>query len=289
MALSTNAQSSGSQIIRTDFFSETLQRTYQYQIYLPSGYDASTENYPVIYLLHGRGDTMDAWLNIRGSLDQLIASGDIPPLIAVLPDMPSNDRASYYIDSQYTGNLYRAEAVETAFFADFIPHIDQTYRTNAERAGRFIGGYSMGGYGAIRYALAHAEQFTGALILSPAVYTPLPPVDSSTREFGAFGLGDQLFDEAIYQSLNYPALIENMDFSPTPLDFFIAVGDDEWKHPAPEDRLHDLDVESHLFFNQVARVSAFTAQFRVYDGGHDWLVWERGFIEGIQFLMRAMD
>lgn len=278
------AQSEGSLLIRADFQSATLGRTYQYTAILPAGYDENDARYPVIYLLHGRGDGMDAWLEARAVLDRLIADGTIPPLIAVLPDMPSSDRASYYVDSQYTGRLYRAEAVETAFMQDLIPHIDATYRTATNREARLVGGYSMGGYGAIRYSLAYPEVFGGAIVLSPAVYIPLPPADSSTREFGAFGNGDALFDEAIYQSLNYPTLLDSVAASGLPLSLFIAVGDDEWKNPNPEDYLHDLDMEAHLFFNHVARVSNIRSEFRVYDGGHDWGVWGRGLNEGLRFL-----
>lgn len=36
----------------------------------------------------------------------------------------------------------------------------------------------MCGYGAIRYSIEHPELFAGALVLSPAVYTPLPPADA---------------------------------------------------------------------------------------------------------------
>jgi len=277
-------QSAGSIVLRADFQSETLNRTYQYGIYLPAGYEDSGASYPVIYLLHGRGDTMDAWLNASDLLDELIANGDIPPIIAVMPDMPSSERASYYVDSQYTGTLYRAEPVETAFMNDLIPHIEATYRALTHREARLIGGYSMGGYGAIRYSMAYPERFVGALVLSPAVYIPLPPVDSSTREFGAFGSGDELFDEAIYQRLNYPALADALTSSGLPVSMFIAVGDDEWKNPNPEDRLHDLDMEAHMFFNQVARIANVRSEFRVYNGGHDWEVWRRGFDEGMRYL-----
>lgn len=277
-----------SQIVDGSFDSTTLERVYQYKIYLPAGYDDGDNVYPVVYLLHGRGDTMSGWLNIRSTLDELIASGELPPMIAVMPDMPSSARASYYIDSAYEGMLYRAEAVETAFFADLIPHIDSTYRTIADRRSRVVGGYSMGGYGAIRYVLAHPDQFMGALILSPAVYTPLPPEDSSTREFGAFGDEVSLFNEEIYTRLNYPAILE--DFSGEyRLNLFIAVGDDEWKHPDPVDMEHDLDFESHRFFNRVARVSGIASEFRVYDGGHDWDVWQPGFIEGMRYLANYLN
>jgi len=282
-------QESGSTMLRTDFFSTTLNRTYHYTAYLPAGYDNSEARYPVIYLLHGRGDAMDAWLNVFTALDELIADGSIPPLIAILPDMPSSDRAGYYVDSHYTGMLYRAEPVETAFMNDLIPYVDATYRTLTNREGRLVGGYSMGGYGALRYAMAYPDRFVGALVLSPAVYIPLPPSDSSTREFGAFGVGDNLFDEDIYQRLNYPALVESLEKTGLPLSMFIAVGDDEWKNPNPEDRLHDLDVEAHIVFNQVARIPNVSAEFRVYNGGHDWEVWRIGFIEGMKYLSRFID
>lgn len=270
----------GGTVVGDRFDSATLGRPYEFNVYLPAGYDGSDSRYPTIYLLHGRGDAKDAWLNVRDTLDRMIAEGTFPPAIAVLPDMPSLSAAGYYIDSLYHGG----EALESAFFNDLIPYVDSTYRTLADPASRIVGGYSMGGYGAMRYALAHPKIFGGALILSPAVYTPLPPADSSTREFGAFGNGEVVFDEEIYRSLNYPAVLETFEHGGQPLYIFIAVGDDEWKHPDPEDRLHDLDLEAHLLFNQLARVSDIAAEFRVYNGGHDWDVWQRGFEEGMAYL-----
>ena len=289
LATTPPAQDVGSVVIREEFQSKTLRRVYRYNLYLPAGYTDSDRRYSAIYLLHGRGDDLDAWLTIRDLFDQMIAANDIPPIIAVMPDMPSSERASYYVDSQYTGMDYPAEAVETAFFSDLIPHIDATYRTIANRNGRLIGGYSMGGYGAIRYMLAHPDQFVGALVLSPAVYTPLPPVDLSTREFGAFGQGSRLFDESVYQSLNYPALIDSFAANRYALSLVIAVGDDEYHNPDPADWLHDLDIEAHLLYNRVVRVPSISAEFRVYDGGHDWDVWTRGFTEGMSYLSRFID
>lgn len=289
MTVVVSAQdASPSQVVTVDFESQTLGRIAQYTVYLPAGYDGSDQRYPVVYLLHGRGDTMTAWLTVRSALDTLIADGDIPPVIAVMPDMPSSDRGSYYVDSAYTGMLYRAEPVETAFFNDLIPHVDATYRTIPDRTSRVVGGYSMGGYGAIRYALAHPQHFMGAIILSPAVYTPLPPADSSTREFGAFGSGSALFDESIYTALNYPALLD-LFTGEHRLNLFVAVGDDEWKHPNPEDIEHDLDFEAHRFYNRVSRVAGIASEFRVYNGGHDWDVWEPGFAEGMRYLANFLN
>ena len=94
--------------------------------------------------------------------------------------------------------------VETAFTTDLIQHVDSTYRTLASRDGRVVGGYSMGGYGAIRYSLAHPDLFVSSIVLSPAVYIPKPPNDSSTREFGAFGQGHDLFSTPIYKKPELP-------------------------------------------------------------------------------------
>ncbi|MBB5790644.1 alpha/beta hydrolase-fold protein [Jiangella mangrovi] len=247
-----------------------------YAAYLPAGYDAGDDEYATLYLLHGRGDTMAAWQQVSTDLDELIADGAVPPLVVVMPDAPWSERGNWYVDSRHTGGA----AVETALTQDLVAHVDATYRTVDDRDARAVGGYSMGGYGALRYALARQDLFAAGLVLSPAVYVPLPPSDSSAREFGAFGVGDALFDDAVYTSLNYPALLADAD-PELPTHLFVAVGDDEWANPAPEDAQHDIDFESARLYNAARRVDGVTAELRIMDGGHDWDVWRAGFREGL--------
>jgi len=264
--------------------SQTLGEEISYRVYLPHGYDSTTERYSVLYMLHGRGDDFTAWSHVVDLLDQMIAAGKIPPMIAIMPDAPWSQRAGYYVDSQYEGKPDRGRPVESAFINDLIRHVDVTFRTIPHRSGRVICGYSMGGYGAIRYSLAHPDLFDAAIVLSPAVYTPLPPKASSAREFGAFGRGDALFDDSLYQDMNYPALLKSFEAAHLPLAMFIAVGDDEEKNQSPEDQYKDIDMEAHLLFNRVSRVRGISAELRVYDGGHDWKVWRRGFSEGLRVI-----
>jgi S-formylglutathione hydrolase FrmB len=106
--------------------------------------------------------------------------------------------------------------------------------------------------------------------------------------FGAFGVGEEKFDEARYTELNYPAMFTSFIEAGVPLRLFIAVGDDEWAHPLPEDQRHDLDLEAHLLYNHARRVPRVLAELRVYDGGHDWGVWGRGFEEGLRFLAHGL-
>ena len=147
----------------------------------------------------------------------------------------------------------------------------------------------MGGYGAIRYSLAHPDLFGAAIVLSPAVYVPSGPSDSSTREFGAFGKDKRLFVEHIYKRLNYPETFESFTATGLTLPMYIAVGDDEFKNPEPKDWKHDLDFEAHVLFNQASRVENLTAELRVVDGGHDWDVWGPQFVEGAKYVFQFLD
>jgi pimeloyl-ACP methyl ester carboxylesterase len=263
-----------------DFTSRTLGEKISYNVYLPAEYASTSRRYPVLYLLHGRGDTMAAWTQVKGQLDQLIADGSIPPTIAIMPDAPWSSRASYYVDSAYRG-ADPGRSVETAYIEDLIPHVDATYRTLASRDGRVIGGYSMGGYGALRYSIAYPELFAASIVLSPAVYFPTSPSDSSTREFGAFGNGGALFVDSIYRKLNYPAEFQRFATKNLPSHMFVAVGDDEYQNPG--DYVHDLDFEAVVLYKQAERVPNMSAELRVLNGGHGWDVWGPAFEQGAKY------
>ncbi|MEV1178848.1 alpha/beta hydrolase-fold protein, partial [Nonomuraea sp. NPDC049784] len=256
--------------------SQALGENIAYNVYLPSGYDQSSDRHPVLYLLHGRGDTMQAWTRVKTVLDDMIRTKRIPPVIAVMPDAPWSERGSWYADSRYTGADLPGRPVETAFTKDLVAHVDATYRTAPIREARLVGGYSMGGAGALRFALAHQDLFSAAAVLSPAVYTPLPPSDSSARDYGAFGKDGEKFSDEVYRELNYPALLPKLD-PDLPVRLFVAVGDDEYANPDPADAHHDLDFESAALYNAARRSPAISAQLRVMDGGHDWTVWTPAF------------
>ena len=277
-----------SSITRHSVASPVLGGTRDYKVYLPAGYATSTLRYPVIYLLHGRGDSLSAWDRTQALLDELIAAGTIPPMIAVMPDAPSSQRGGYWVDSACADTSLPGAKVETAFIAELIPHIDASLRTIKDRAARALAGYSMGGYGALRYALAYPELFRGAIVMSPAVYTPLPPAGSSAREFGAFGSGSTRFVDDLYRAKNYPALLSGFAAKQLPLRLFIAAGDDEYKNPDPADAMHDIDIEAHLLFNRVSRVPGISAELRILDGGHDWVVWQPALREGLPYVFRGM-
>lgn len=268
-------------------WSPALGEEIRYRVYLPAGYARGRDRHASAYLLHGRGDDLDSWSEVKDTLDAMIHRRQVPPVVVVMPDAPWSDGGSWYVDSAFTGTP-PGRPVETALTRDLVGHVDAAYGTRADRAHRVVGGYSMGGAGALRHLLAHPDLFSGGLVLSPAVYDPLPPADSSTREFGAFGIGPDRFVDDVYRRLGYQSLLASFDPA-LPVRLFLAVGDDEWPNPLPEDRRHDLDLETALVHNAAKRVEGVASQLRVLDGGHDWDVWVPAFVEGLPYVLGAAE
>ena len=67
--------------------SPTLKLQRRMYVYTPAGYEAGSQRYPVLYLLHGAGGDEDAWFNMgRASLimDGLIFDKKAKPMIVVM-------------------------------------------------------------------------------------------------------------------------------------------------------------------------------------------------------------
>jgi len=130
--------------------------------YLPPGYDAGAERYPVIYFLSGFTGTGRAHLNfdpwaetIDARLDRLIGSDAMPPVICVLPDCFTRFGGSQYVNSSATGRY------EDYMVRELVPFVDERLRTKPAREHRGVTGKSSGGYGAMYLAMRHADVFGG--------------------------------------------------------------------------------------------------------------------------------
>jgi enterochelin esterase-like enzyme len=128
-------------------------------IYLPSGYDESSDRFPVVYLLAGYTKTGRAFLNqraweedIQQRMDRLISTGQCRPMLLVMPDGFTRYGGSQYIDSEGTGAYQQ-------YLLEIVRHVDAGYRTRAGRAFRAIAGHSSGGFGALTAAMDHPQVF----------------------------------------------------------------------------------------------------------------------------------
>ena len=70
------------------YYSELLGQHRRMHVYTPPGYELDGGDYPVLYLLHGAGDSDDSWSTVGRAgfiLDNLIGAGDAEPMIIVMP------------------------------------------------------------------------------------------------------------------------------------------------------------------------------------------------------------
>jgi enterochelin esterase family protein len=138
-----------------------LRRVY---VYTPPEYDtAKRTRYPVLYLLHGSGDSENGWTWVgRANLiaDNLLAERKSKPAIIVMPF------GHVFTASGAPGP---ANAFEQDLLKDVIPMIERTYRVAADRDNRAIAGLSMGGNQALTIGLGHLELFGWVGAFSSAV------------------------------------------------------------------------------------------------------------------------
>ena len=258
------AQGYAGEIVTSHFTAASLKREWAYNIYLPTGYAENTRHYPVIYLLHGVADDAASWVNKGGIdvvADELIASGQMRAAILVMPVAGR----SWYVNGP--------ERMEAAFIGDLLPEIDRIYRTRPDRADRMIAGVSMGGYGAMRLALRYPDRFSAVALMSPAIYSPDPPVNSAARNAPPFQIGG-VFDSARWEAMNYPALLDDFIRSGYRMRVQLTAG--------LQDRLETGPAAER--FAAALRARGVGADIRMFPGGHDFALWRNTLPLALRFL-----
>jgi S-formylglutathione hydrolase FrmB len=135
-------------------------------IYLPPGYEADGQRYPVIYFLHGFGaddKRVISETHINDLMDTAIVLGLIRPTIIIMPSSRTHFRGSFYTNSTLMGKW-------TDFIArDLVDYVDKNFRTIPNRNSRGLVGHSMGGHGALKVGMLNPDVFGSVYAMSPAV------------------------------------------------------------------------------------------------------------------------
>jgi len=138
-------------------------------VFLPPGYIQNpARRYPVVYALHGYSIGAEQWsqeIHVPQTIEGAFAKG-AHEVIVVLPDSKTVHNGSMYSSSVTTGDF------ENYVARDVVSYIDAHYRTIATRESRGLVGHSMGGYGATRIGMKHADVFGSLYIMSPCCLSP---------------------------------------------------------------------------------------------------------------------
>jgi enterochelin esterase-like enzyme len=140
-------------------------------VFLPPSYAKDKHRrYPVIYALHGYSIGAEQWsheIHVPQTIEGAFAQG-AKEMIVVLPDSKTIHNGSMYSSSVTTGDF------ENFIAHDLVAYIDAHYRTLPNRLSRGLVGHSMGGYGASRIGMKHADVFGSLYIMSPCCMLPRP-------------------------------------------------------------------------------------------------------------------
>jgi enterochelin esterase-like enzyme len=138
-------------------------------VFLPPSYDKQkSRRYAVVYALHGYSIGAEQWsqeIHVPQTIEGAFAQG-ANEMIVVLPDSKTIHNGSMYSSSVTTGDF------EKFISRDVVSYIDAHYRTIPNRLSRGLVGHSMGGYGAARIGMKHADVFGSLYIMSPCCLSP---------------------------------------------------------------------------------------------------------------------
>jgi enterochelin esterase family protein len=230
-----------------DYRSDALGIMRRAHVYTPPGYEGTGgKRYPVLYLVHGAGDSDDSWTSTGHAhliLDNLIAAGKARPMIVVMP----------------FGHTPAREGVERMRNTDFgtdltdtlVPYIDSHFRTLKGPTHRAMAGLSMGGAHTLHFGLTRPDLF---------------------GSIGIFSLGlTEGGQVAAYRAGNDAALkLRAKAKEPV----FYAFGKDDFLYAmsAPTRKLMD-DYAIHYIYRESG-------------GGHDWPNWRDYLSEFAPMLFR---
>lgn len=257
-----------SRMVATTLYSEVLKLDWNYTAYLPSGYDDpanSDKKYPVVYLLHGaygNHRNLVERFPMQKILDELISAKELPECVVVFSDGFN----SYYINGP-------ALRMEDAFVQDLFPTLEKIYRIDARKESRLIGGISMGGFGAARFALKYPDLFGAALLISPAVWEAPQGGNAVRDSWHVFRDGKEGFSQKVWEEFYPQGLFESYKASKSPVEFYVISG-------GADKVVNVKEVQNFAEkLSQTAPVTLFIEE----EGVHAWTFWAEAAKKAMQF------
>ena len=254
--------------------SAILNRAVRYCALLPPSFATDkTRRFPIVYSLHGLGAN-EQWLLTGGAwelVEQARDQNKIGEFVMVSPD----GGRSFYVNSRDGKERY-----EDFFIKEFVPAIEKRYRAGGTRQARALSGFSMGGYGALRFALQYPQMFSAVAVHSAALFEELPE-DATVlfgRNFQAFG---NPLDSAYWNQNNPLSLVQSaaglsQSLAQSKIYFDCGLQDD-YGFDAGTRRLHEILDRRNI-----------PHEFHLYPGGHNWQYVADHFGESLEFLSRAL-
>ena len=246
MILNSSAQGSSSSKQVTNFSIEApqLHTTKKIWLYLPKGYNTSTQKYPVIYM-HDAQNLFDASTSYAGewNVDETLDSINAKVIIVGIETNDKRiDELTPFKNQKYGGG-------KSDDYLDFIvnilkPKVDTTYRTKTNAKNTAIFGSSLGGLVSFYAALKYPQVFGKVGCFSPSFW------------FGRKELND--------------LMEETKDFD---AKVFFLCGDDE----GDADVIHDMKNVADWVNTKRCECKKLNKEVIVKGGQHNEKLWRESF------------
>src|SRR4051794_40624704 len=246
-------------------------------VLLPDGY-TPRKRYPVLYLMHGHGDSYWSWYAEKNG-DLLRTAAGFPGIVV----MPEGGQG-WYAD-WWNGGKRGGPGWESYHLRELIPLVEKRLPIRRGRRWHAIAGLSMGGEATMYYASQRPGYFGAAAAFSPPVSIQRPewPTGFNTQgqDFDTvFGpVGD------FYATGHNPLkLVANLRWT----RLFVGVGDGTPVAPADFSNVFGQVAERELRMHAVEFVAAArrTGADVTYDprpGVHDWPYWRQYLKDAIKW------
>jgi S-formylglutathione hydrolase FrmB len=229
------------------YFSDAIGMQTSAYVILPQ---TAPPPFRVLFLLHGRSDNHTIWMR-RTSIERYVEGSN---WLVVMP----NGNRSFYVDEASGYRYGEAIGVE-------LPKLIKKWFHTEDRFA--ISGLSMGGYGAVRLALAHPESFKSAVSHSGALLK---------------------FDVGISEARAHeePEWRRIFGASPSggPADIYALASKEINRIPIRMDcGTEDFLLNENRWFHAHLRSVGYEHEYEEYPGAHTWDYWDRHVSEGIAF------
>ena len=243
-------------LLQINYVSAALQRTVPVQVILPvdkfgpDGKLPEKKKFKTLYLLHGYLGNYTDW--VSGTRIQRWA--EERDLCVV---MPSGDNA-FYVDRPATGNCY-GEFIGR----ELVELTRRMFPLSERREDTFIGGLSMGGYGAMRNGLKYHDTF-GAVISFSGVLNLFEAWGKASKEED-WSFQERIFGqyaEAVSSDKNPVWLARELAGKENLPDIYIACGRE------------DFLLSHSRNFRDLLTENGYHVTYEEGPGGHEWDFWD---------------
>ena len=258
-------------LIQCNFNSKSLMRTVPLQVVLPTDKimfpgqpEPEEKPFKTLYLLHGIFGNYTDWV----SRTRLQSWAENRNLCVV---MPSGDN-SFYVDNRKTSALYGSFIAK-----DLIEFTRRSFPLSRKREDTFIGGLSMGGFGAIVNGLQHPETFGRVVGLSAALVLNEQNLNAEYTDFLMTNRGyyESVFgdlDKVLGGENDYTALAERGADRADKPRVYLACGTED-----------GLIAPNYQFRDKLIELG-YDVTWEEGPGGHDWTFWDEYILKALEWL-----